>query len=399
MKNNGIKETKKGTSILSNSIIWFGAGVSIAEILTGTYFAPLGFAKGILAILIGHVIGCSLLFFAGYIGALSKKSAMDSTALSFGKIGAKIFALFNVIQLVGWTGIMIYDASLSLTEIFSTQKWVWAVITGLLIILWVIAGITNIGKFSFGVMIALFVLTIVMCKVVFFGGNSSVSAEFQEALSFGQAIELAVAMPLSWLPLISDYTKEAEKPFAATFASSVTYCLVSCWMYIIGMGLAILTSESDIAKIMTAAGLGKIALVIIILSTVTTTFLDAWSAAISFKTIFEKAPEKITAIIVTVIGTLAAVIFPMDNITDFLYLIGSIFAPMIAILLADYFILKSDFSEKKLKVSRVIIWLIGFVIYRLLMLTDLITGCTIPDMVMTFALTAGVGLIEKQRKL
>ena len=398
MKDNGIKETKKGTSILSNSIIWFGAGVSIAEILTGTYFAPLGFAKGILAILIGHVIGCSLLFFAGYIGALSKKSAMDSTALSFGKIGAKIFALFNVIQLVGWTGIMIYDASLSLNEIFSTQKWVWAVITGLLIILWVIAGITNIGKFSFGVMIALFVLTIVMCKVVFFGGNSSVSAEFQEALSFGQAIELAVAMPLSWLPLISDYTKEAEKPFAATFASSVTYCLVSCWMYIIGMGLAILTSESDIAKIMTAAGLGKIALVIIILSTVTTTFLDAWSAAISFKTIFEKAPEKITAIIVTVIGTLAAVLFPMDNITDFLYLIGSIFAPMIAILLADYFVLKSDFSEKKLKVSRVIIWLIGFAIYRLLMQTDLITGCTIPDMFITFALTAIIGLIENQRK-
>ena len=398
MKDNGIKGTKKGTSILSKSIIWFGAGVSIAEILTGTYFAPLGFAKGILAILIGHVIGCSLLFFAGYIGALSKKSAMDSTALSFGKIGAKIFALFNVIQLVGWTGIMIYDASLSLNEIFSTQKWVWAVITGLLIILWVIAGITNIGKFSFGVMIALFVLTIVMCKVVFFGGNSSVSAEFQEALSFGQAIELAVAMPLSWLPLISDYTKEAEKPFAATFASNITYFFVSCWMYIIGMGLSILTSESDIAKIMTAAGLGKIALVIIILSTVTTTFLDAWSAAISFKTIFEKAPEKITAIIFTVIGTLAAVIFPMDNITDFLYLIGSIFAPMIAILLADYFILKSDFSEKKLKVSRVIIWLIGFVIYRLLMQTDLITGCTIPDMVMTFALTAGVGLIENRKK-
>lgn len=398
MKDNGIKETKKGTSILSNSIIWFGAGVSIAEILTGTYFAPLGFAKGILAILIGHVIGCSLLFFAGYIGALSKKSAMDSTALSFGKIGAKIFALFNVIQLVGWTGIMIYDASLSLNEIFSTQKWVWAVITGLLIILWVIAGITNIGKFSFGVMIALFVLTIVMCKVVFFGGNSSVSAEFQEALSFGQAIELAVAMPLSWLPLISDYTKEAEKTFAATFASSVTYCLVSCWMYIIGMGLAILTSESDIAKIMTAAGLGKIALVIIILSTVTTTFLDAWSAAISFKTIFEKTPEKITAIIVTVIGTLAAVLFPMDNITDFLYLIGSIFAPMIAILLADYFVLKSDFSENKLKVSRVIIWLIGFAIYRFLMQTDLITGCTIPDMFITFALTAIMGLIENQRK-
>lgn len=59
---------------------------------------------------------------------------------------------------------------------------------------------------------------------------------------------------------------------------------------------------------------------------------------------------------------------------------------------------KSDFSEKKLKVSRVIIWLIGFVLYRLLMQTDLITGCTIPDMFITFALTAIMGLIENQRK-
>ncbi len=396
MENNEIKSTKKGTGILSNSVIWFGAGVSIAEILTGTYFAPLGFAKGSLAILIGHVIGCSLLFFAGYIGALSKKSAMDSTAISFGKIGAKIFALFNVIQLVGWTGIMIYDASLSLNEIFATKKWIWAIITGLLIILWVLAGITNIGKFSFGVMIALFVLTIVMCKVVFFGQKSSLSSEVMEVLSFGQAIELAVAMPLSWLPLISDYTKEAEKPFAATFASSLTYFFVSCWMYIIGMGLAIFTAESDIAKIMAAAGLGKIALVIIILSTVTTTFLDAWSAALSFKTIFNKVPEKITAIIVTVIGTVAAVCFPMDNITNFLYLIGSIFAPMIAILLADFFILKRDFSERKFTLSRIIIWIAGFTAYRLLMLTDLITGCTIPDMIITFAITVATGLVEKK---
>lgn len=391
-----MEKDKKGTGILSNSIIWFGAGVSIAEILTGTYFAPLGFAKGISAIIIGHVIGCCLLFFAGYIGALSKKSAMDSTAISFGKIGAKIFAFFNVIQLLGWTAIMIYDASLSLNGIFAASKWIWPLITGLLIILWVLAGITNIGKFSSGVMIALFVLTIVMCKIIFSEQKSQLSQDFQDAISFGQAIELAIAMPLSWLPLISDYTKEAEKPFGATFASSLTYCLVSSWMYIIGMGLAILTEESDIAKIMAAAGLGKLALVIIILSTVTTTFLDAWSAAISFKTIFEKVPEKLTAIIVTVIGTLAAIFFPMDNITDFLYLIGSIFAPMISILLADYFILKSDFSEKKIKVSRVIIWLTGFIIYRLLMLTDLISGCTIPDMLITFVITVITGLIIKK---
>ena len=425
MEENVKKETGKGTGVFSNSLIWFGAAVSIAEILTGTYFAPLGFAKGTLAILIGHVIGCGLLFFAGYIGALSKKSAMDSTALSFGSIGAKFFALLNVIQLVGWTGIMIYDCSLSLNGIFENGKWLWAVITGILIILWILAGITNIGKFSFGVMLALFVLTIVMCRVIFFGGDNAVVAglasgavgagdalgdaageaagavseavsEAAEVLSFGQAIELAVAMPLSWLPLISDYTKEAEKPFASTFASSLTYGVVSCWMYIIGMGAAILTGEGDIAKIMVAAGLGKTALLVILLSTVTTTFLDAWSSAVSFRTIFSKVPEKVTGIAVTVIGTLAAVFFPMDNITGFLYLIGSVFAPMIAILLADYFVLKTDFSESRFKVSRLIVWVLGFAAYRLLMRTDLITGCTIPDMVLTFGFTLLAGGIENK---
>ena len=48
---------EKRTSVFENSLIWFGAAVSIAEILTGTYFAPLGFTKGLLAILIGHIIG------------------------------------------------------------------------------------------------------------------------------------------------------------------------------------------------------------------------------------------------------------------------------------------------------------------------------------------------------
>ncbi len=390
MENN----TKKGTGVFSNSLIWFGAAVSIAEILTGTFFAPLGFFKGSLAIVIGHLIGCALLFFAGYIGSLSKKSAMESTQMSFGILGGKFFALLNVIQLVGWTGIMIYDSTLSLNGIFSTQKWIWSIITGLLIILWIVAGIKNIGKLSLATMIALFALTIVMCKVIFFSEGSNFSAEALEVLSFGQAIELAVAMPLSWLPLISDYTKEAEKPFAATFASSATYCVVSCWMYIIGMGAAILTNESDIAQIMLKAGLGNAALVVIILSTVTTTFLDAWSASISFRTIWAKASEKWTAVIVTVIGAVCAILFPMDNITNFLYFIGSVFAPMIAILLADYFVLKTDFSSKKVKISRLAVWLAGFIAYRLLMNTDFITGCTIPDMIFTFVVTILVGLLK-----
>lgn len=386
------------TTSFSSSLIWFGAAVSIAEILTGTYFAPLGFSKGILAVLLGHLIGCALLFFSGFIGALSRKSAMESTAASFGVFGSKFFALLNVIQLVGWTGIMIYDGSLSVNEVFAFGNWIWAIVIGALIVVWILVGITNLGKFNTVVMALLFILTLVMCKVVFFGKSAALENPLSDALSFGQAVELAVAMPLSWLPLISDYTKTAEKPFKATFASALTYGLVSCWMYIIGMGAAILTGESDIAKIMVKAGLGIAALVVLILSTVTTTFLDAYSAGVSFKTIFPKISEKWSAIAVTIVGTLCAIIFPMDDITSFLYLIGSVFAPMIAIQIADFFVVKSDSSAKKLDIAKIIIWIFGFVIYRLLMRTDLILGNTLPDMIVTFVITIIVGKIAQNRK-
>ena len=389
-----------GTSVFSNSLIWFGAGISIAEILTGSYFAPLGFSKGIVAILIGHAIGCALFFFTGYIGALSKKSSMETTRISFGKIGGSFFALLNVLQLVGWTGIMIYDGSLAANGIANSSSWIWALVIGALIVLWILIGITNIGKLNLVAMTALFVLTLVLCKVIFFGKNAVVAIESAgESLSFGAAVELAVAMPLSWLPLISDYTKDSAKPFAATLASTLTYFAVSCWMYIIGMGAALLTGTSDIAQIMLKAGLGIPALVIIVLSTVTTTFLDAFSAGISFRAIFKNANTKIVGVIVALVGTLAAVFYPMDNITDFLYLIGSVFAPMTAILIADFFVTKNESSKKQIDFVRIALWLVGFILYRILMKYDIPCGNTLPDMAITFVLTLIVSGVQKRLKI
>ena len=376
----------KKTSTFQNGLIWFGAGVSIAEILTGTYFAPLGMGKGILAIVVGHVIGCALFFFAGLIGGRTGLSAMETVKLSFGKKGGLLFAFLNVLQLVGWTAIMIYDGALATNGIFDTGAWVWCLVIGALILVWILIGITNLGWVNRISMAALFILTLVLCKVIFIDGRPGDASAFGEAMSFGAAVELAVAMPLSWLPLVSDYTREAQKPLAATVASTLTYGLVSCWMYVIGMGAAIYTGEGDIALIMVKAGLGVAALVILILSTVTTTFLDAWSAGISSESLSKKLSGKWVAVGVTVIGTAAAMLFPMDDITDFLYLIGSVFAPMIAVQLADFFILRRPGTDSGFDWAGLGVWLAGFVIYRLLMNVDFILGNTLPDMLITMAL-------------
>ena len=379
--------SEKGTSVFANGLIWFGAGVSLAEILTGTYFASLGFGKAMAAILLGHLIGGLMMFAAGMIGARERKSAMETVKMSFGEKGSLLFAILNVLQLVGWTAIMIYDGALAADGVLHTGTAVWAIVIGLLIIAWIFIGLTNLGKVNTIAMTALFILSLVLFKVIFFGTGSAAPVVDDGSLTFGAAVELAVAMPLSWLPLISDYTREARKPFAATFTSVVVYGLVSIFMYMIGMGAAIFTGEYDIAQIMLKTGLGVVGLLIIVFSTVTTTFLDAYSAGVSCVSIAAKINEKWAAIAVTVIGTVAALVYPMDNITDFLYLIGSVFAPMIAIQIADYFILKkADAQKDAFRWKNLLVWVVGFVVYRVLMHVDTPVGNTLPDMVITVIL-------------
>lgn len=374
----------KRTSVLENGLIWFGAAISLAEILTGTYFASLGFGKGLGAIVVGHIIGCILLFLAGYIGGNKRLSAMETVRMSFGQKGSLFFALLNIFQLVGWTGIMIFDGAVAANGIFASGQWLWTLTIGGLIVVWLLVGIKSLKKLNILAMAGLFAVTIMLSFAVFGKTGATMSAE--TPLSFGAAVEMSVAMPLSWLPLISDYTRDAEKPFKATVVSAVTYGIVSCWMYVIGMGAAMFAGTGDITQIMVSAGLGIAGLVIVVLSTVTTTFLDAYSAGVSAEVFSDRLNGKWIAIIAVVLGTMGALFCDLGNITDFLYFIGSVFAPMIAIQIADFFILKKDSISKSVDVGNIIVWLLGFVAYRLLMKVDCVVGSTIPAMVITVIL-------------
>ena len=383
----------KKTSVFENGLIWFGAAVSIAEILTGTYFASLGFLKGLFAIVLGHIVGCILLFLAGMIGAKTQKSAMDTVKISFGTKGGIFFAILNILQLFGWTGIMIYDGASATQGILPIGHFIWCIVIGGLILVWILIGVKNLGKLNVIAMSALFLMTIILSFIIFKGGTAFDKGD--NSMSFGAAMELSIAMPLSWLPLISDYTKEAKEPVKATAASSIVYGFVSIWMYIIGMSAALFTMESDIAKILLKAGLGIMGLFIVVLSTVTTTFLDVYSAGVSTESIFSKIKSKWVAVAVTVIGTLGAIVLPMDDITGFLYLIGSVFAPMIAIQIADFFILKISNDKKIFSIKNIIFWVTGFIIYRILMKFDTPIGSTIPSMLITIFISVAVSNVFK----
>ncbi len=406
MKDVFITNTQTKTTSLSQALLWFGAAVSIAEILTGAIIAPLGLANGTLAILLGHIIGCAIFYFTGLIGAKSKLPAIESTRISFGKYGSYMFSVLNILQLLGWTAVMIISGSKALSAITTqsfgfTNEALWCVLIGALISIWILIGVKNLTKINIFAIGSLLVCSIILCFTVFSGAPIATSG-LEDSMSFGAAVELSAIMPLSWLPLISDYTKDVKSEKLGTLFSTGGYFIGSCLMYIIGLGAAIYTGTSDIASILLAAGFSTVALLIVILSTVTTTFLDAYSAGISFININKKANEKVAGLVVCALGVAIAIFTPIEQYQDFLYLIGSVFAPLFAILLTDYFVFKiTKVNEKQaINIKNIIIWAIGVFIYRSLMTFDSPIGTTLPVMiiisVLCIIINGGIKLCSKK---
>ena len=376
------------------TMIWFGAALSIAEIMTGTYLAPLGLTQGLYAIILGHIIGGILLFGAGLIGGQLRQGSMNTTAFSFGPLGAKGFAFLNMLQLIGWTSIMIYDAMLALQELAPLSPIIWTIGIGALVILWLFIGLHNTGYIQAIVSVLLLGLTLYMGAHMIWQWPNEASLLTSGNMSFIAALELSIAMPLSWLPLISDYTRESKKPFSASLTSATVYTLTSIVMYALGLSAAIFGGGDSIITIMMNAGLGLAGLIVIIFSTVTTTFMDAYSAGVSSTTIYKSASSKGIAVVVTIVGTIAAILYPMDDITDFLYLIGSVFAPMIAILLADYFINRQQVQTISAYLVRGLIWVVSVGLYHYMLHNESTIGATLPAFTTAFFVTAIVGFIS-----
>ncbi len=370
--------------------LWFGAAISIAEILTGGLLAPLGFQSGMAAIVLGHVAGTGILVLAGWIGTQERIPALVSTRISFGTYGSYLFSVLNVLQLLGWTAVMIIAAARSANEI-SKLLWgldqlsLWSIGIGGLVFVWIILG--REGGVKKANMLAVFLLlgiTVVLSSVVF-KDSTALSAPPAGGMSFGQAVELSVIMPLSWLPLIADYTRFAKSKASAAWGSGLGYFVGSCWMYIIGLGAAIIAGNPEPSAMLLAANLGLSALGIIILATVTTTFLDAYSAGVSFGNVFPKFDEKRVALVMTVIGTIIALGVNIEQYENFLIAIGSVFAPLFAVLLTEYFIIKNRKVQDEMLVnwSALIVWALGVGMYYQFITLDFVFGATIPVMVIT----------------
>lgn len=357
-------------------LLWLGAAISIAEIVTGTLMAPLGLGKGFLAIVLGHLIGCiGFLLPAAYLGAKRHQSAIESTEFVFGHWGVLLFSCLNGLQLLGWTAVMIVNAAQAMNgvsgQLFGLRNFVlMAVIIALLIGLWLWLDIKVLFKLNNVIVLLLLIGSLIVLGLVLHAKvqTGSLSGE----MSFGAAVELNVTMGLSWLPLIGDYTQQNKRPFAISLASAGGYGLGSLLMFTIGLLLAARTGL-DFASFLTHSGLGLIALLIIIFSTVTTTFMDAHSAAVSLQNVWPKSNLRLLAMIITALGFVIALVASMQTYQNFLYFIGSIFTPLYTIVFVSYFLLKRPLPIW----GNFIWWLLGIAGYYGLQHFQFVGGTTL----------------------
>jgi len=379
--------SKNNLSMFNFTTLWFGAAISVAEILAGGLLAPLGFKMGLLAILLGHLVGVTFLVLGGVIGTTERIPALVSTRISFGLYGSYIFSVLNVLQLLGWTAVMIIAGARSVNEITKTlwsfdHMTVWSLIIGAFIMIWVWLGKDSGWKKVNHIAVILLLLLTMVLSVIIFRNHELFSKLGSGEMPFGSALELAVVMPLSWLPLIADYTRFAKTKRGGAWGSWLGYFFGSSWMYMIGLGTAIISSNPDPSAMLLAANLGIVALGIIVLATVTTTFMDAYSAGVTFLNIFPKLNEKSVALVMTAIGTGLAIIVNIEQYQDFLYAIGSVFAPLFAILLTDYFLLGNKKIQADLMVSwgTLLLCVLGTVLYYQFIKLNFVLGATIPVM-------------------
>lgn len=310
-------------------LLWAGAAISIAEIYTGGIIAPLGLAKGITAILLGHLIGTLLLAFGGYVSFTGKKNAMEKVRDSFGSGGVKIVAALNVLQLIGWSAVMIIQAGRALNGLIPVFHGLGLIIVGAVVFFWFFF-FNNFSKRINDVSVLLLIL---LCGVLFLNFSGTTPPLSQDSINFVLALEISISMPVSWLPLIGDYAKNGESGKGVFLSSFMGYFLASSFMYTLGL-LIMLYTGMDVIEFLSMNSFKAVGILVILFSTVTTTFLDVYSAVVSSKQIFPVKNENVMVLVYTVIATAVAYVFPIEGYQNFLLLIGSIFIPVYTIVFA-----------------------------------------------------------------
>jgi len=374
------KNAASKLSGLDLALLWFGAAVVVDELWSGAQVAPVGIALGIVLIVAGRLTGNLLLGLVAKMGAETGRPTMVLSRASFGIRGSIIPALCNIAQLIGWTAYMLVVASEAIALVFGRELTTGEdilvkLIIGAITTAWAVGG-SRYWKIAHRIAVALLLaLSIVMTYSIFREHSfaSLMAVPRPEGHPPMLIFDVIVAMAISWVPLAADYGRFATSARAAAHGTYWGYFAGSTWMYIVGLlgGFAFLAANPGTPVYELAPGavvLGSLSamklavagLILVVVSTITTTFLDIYSTAASALNIVPNANEKMLTIVGGALGTLLAFFINMHSYVPFLLLIGVVFLPMFAVIATDYlFIKRGRIASDELFNPRGIYWYSG----------------------------------------
>jgi NCS1 family nucleobase:cation symporter-1 len=342
----GIKpvlEKHKKLGGLDYFILWSSLGVGLLVLSAGSFLSEASFVDAVLAIIIGSTAGSILLALAGKIGSDHGIPSIITMRPAFGITGSYLPAILNILQLVGWTTfeIMIMARAADRLTGSIVPYYFWAAIFGALVALLGIAGPLNIvrqwiGKFA--LWIAYGTSAIIIINLINSADITTLLSSHGQGLSFFSALDLVIAMPVSWMPLVADYNRFSKKSKSALWGTFIGFTMTNILFYFGG----VLLGTSDILAIVAAiqAMFFGFLMLLLIVDEADNAFADVYSAAVSTQDIFPKTGQKYLIAGFTALSAMLAMLVSVQQYEVFLLLIGSIFVPLFGVVLTDYYIVK-----------------------------------------------------------
>ncbi len=420
-------------------VLWADLGISFLVMVVGTFLVPgLGLKQALLAILVGAIIGNVLLGIGGAVGADVRVPQMVLLRAPLGLRGSYLPTALNILQLLGWATfeviVMAQAADVLMKEVFGLRSLyhLWVTFFTALTLVLALSGpirVTRLLKVSIVWLVLLSTLWITGSLLVNYDIGEILSRPGDGSMSFWLAVDLVVALPISWFPLVADYSRFARDTRAAFWGTAAGYFVPQVWFYALGSLLVLAVNvasdpNAPISPMLTAiAGLtaGWAALLILLIDETDEAFANVYSTALSIENLFPWLSHRLLIVAICAVVLLAGWTIPLAEYESFLLLIGSAFVPLLGVLAADYYVLRGRrYEVEELYEPRgrywysggvnwlaVVVWLVGAALYlaiagihvKGLDINGLAPqlGATLPSFIVTFVLYAVLGRFAARR--
>lgn len=354
-----VPPAKREFGVWDNFVLWADLGISFLVMVVGMFLVPgLGFWEAMAAILVGAVIGNVLLGIGAVPGSETGVPTMVLLRAPLGLRGSYLPTVLNIVQLLGWAAleviVMAQAANTLAKQVFDLPSayHVWVLVFTALTLGLALAGPVLVTKRLLKTFVIWAVLLstiwITIALLVEHDISSITSSKGDGSMTFWGGIDLVVALPVSWFPLVADYSRFAKNGRSAFWGTAAGYFVPHTWFYALGVLLVLAAgvtgdSNSPITPLLTAiSGLtvGALALFVLLIDETDEGFANVYSTAVSIQNLVPRLSQKLLICIISAIVLVVAWAVPLVEYETFLLFIGAIFVPLLAVTAADYFVLR-----------------------------------------------------------